>query len=118
MWQEHQVMYRWLQLHLSCFDTGVEDVLTPHLTEPALYTEQVLSPMGAHSVSGWALRNITGCHPKSPWGIEGMFPSASSSTIYKMRVTCVRVPDFLSYLCTSGVRFGHISNPVQSEVQC
>ena len=59
-------MHGWLQLHLSNFDTGADKVLTPHLTEPALYMGQLLSPMEAHSVSGRALPNITGCYTESP----------------------------------------------------
>ena len=34
------------------FDTIANFVLVRHLTEPAPYMGQVLSPMGAHSVSG------------------------------------------------------------------
>ena len=46
VWQELQVMNRWFQLYLNKFETGIDDVLIPHLTEPALYMGQVLSPMG------------------------------------------------------------------------
>ena len=72
----------------------------PHLTEPAPYMGHVLSPVWAHSVSGGTLLNITGCHPESPWGIEGTFHSSSSSAIYKMTAACGPSTDFLSYLCT------------------
>ena len=51
-WQELQVMYRWFQLYLSNFDAGIYNVLIRHLTQHAPYMGQVLSSMGAHSVSG------------------------------------------------------------------
>ena len=40
------MLYRWSQLYLTYLDTVVGDVLMPHLTEPAPYMGQVLSPMG------------------------------------------------------------------------
>ena len=91
-------MDRWFQLYLSNFDAGVNNVMIPDLTEPDPYMRQVLSPMGAHSVSGGALLNITGCHPESLWRLETTFHSPPSSTIYKM-IHTVSVTDFLSYLC-------------------
>ena len=45
-------MYRWFQLNLSNLDTDVDDVLIPHLPEPAPCMGQVLSRVGANSVSG------------------------------------------------------------------
>ena len=66
VWQQFQVIYRWFQLYLSSFETSVDDLLIPHLTEPAPYMGQALSPRGA-------LLYITGCHPENPWGIEKRF---------------------------------------------
>ena len=62
-WQQLQILLRWFQLLLIYFDTSADDVLMRYLTEPAPYMGQVLSPMGASSVSGGAPPNITGCHP-------------------------------------------------------
>ena len=53
----------------------------PHLTVPVPYMGQVLSHMGAHFVSVWALLYITGCHAECPCGIERTFHSSSSWTI-------------------------------------
>ena len=36
------------------------------MTEPAPYTGQVLSPMGAYAVSGGTAPVITECHPGCP----------------------------------------------------
>ena len=44
-----------------------------HLSEPALYMGQVMSPMGAHSVSGDTAPVITEFHPGRPWWIERTF---------------------------------------------
>ena len=44
-----------------------------HLTEPVPYMGQVLSPMGAQSVSGGTALVITECHPWRPWRIERTF---------------------------------------------
>ena len=49
------------------FDTITNFVLVRHLTEPAPYMGQVLSPMGAHSVSGDTafFTSITPCGRKT-----------------------------------------------------
>ena len=73
-------MHKRCQLLLSNFGTGIDNVLIPHLTEPAPFMRQVLSPIGAHSVSGGTLLDITGCRPESPWGTERTFHSLSSSS--------------------------------------
>ena len=77
-WQELQVMYRGFQLFLINFD----NVLVLHLTEPAPYMGQLLSPLGAHSVSGGTLLNTTGRHPESLWGIERTFYYSSLQIIH------------------------------------
>ena len=48
------------------FAARVGYVSMRHLTEPAPYTEQVLSPTGAHSVSDGTHPFITARHPVSP----------------------------------------------------
>ena len=107
VWQELQVMHRWFQLFPSNFDTSIDNVLTPHLTEPAPYMGlQVPTSVQAHSASGRTLLNITICHPDSPRGIKIMFHSSSSLTTCKMTDTQVPVPDFLSYLCTRAYFIG------------
>ena len=48
-------------------------VLVRHLTEPAPYMGQVLSPMGTHSVSGGTAPVFVEYHPGRPWRIERTF---------------------------------------------
>ena len=70
-------------------------LLILHLIEPAMYMGQVLSLMGAHSVSGGALLNIT----RESLGDRMLYSSSSSSAIYKKTVTYILVPDFLINQC-------------------
>ena len=66
-------MYRLFSCISTDLDTTVNFVLVRHLTEPAPYMGQVLSPMGTHSVSGDTAPVITECHPGRPWRIERTF---------------------------------------------
>ena len=54
------------------FDVRVGYVSMRHLTEPAPYTGQVLSPAGAHSVSDGTHPFITARHPV-PWNVSFQF---------------------------------------------
>ena len=66
-------MYRLFSCISTDFDTIASFVLVRHLTEPVPYMRQVLSPTGAHSVSGDTAPVITECHPERPWRIERTF---------------------------------------------
>ena len=59
-------MHHWCSGRISIgFDARVGYVSMRHLTEPAPYTGQVLSPAGAHSVSDGTYLFITERHPVS-----------------------------------------------------
>ena len=107
MWQELQVMYGWFQLCLSNFDTGINNVLIPHLTEPAPCMGQVLSPIGAHSVSGLVGHFLISLDvtQRVPGGIERTFHS-SSSTVCKTTVTYGPSTRFSQLSMHQGIFYG------------
>ena len=95
--QQLQMLYMRFHLYLNYFDTRADGVLMPHSTEPAQYMGQVLSTMGAHSVSCGTLSNITRCRPERVWRTEKRFIHHCHQSYRKWHQYMIPVPHFLGY---------------------